>query len=214
MIIRKTLSWLLFFYCKCIKKGISSTVLLLLHTIHHARMILWSQKHWRFFFFLMKTDEKHEWNEQFSLIIWVPFSSQAPTSHHASWTTFFQRIFSSMKTCLSVSLRDRVLMSLIRLLTWWETPAMNSELFLCLLSVRDFCYKIDLKWLFWSLHSHTHIHRMTSFSYNTSKCCARGGEFTYVIIRFTSIFPGCCDWQGNLDMSGFSSSFRVSVTWN
>lgn len=40
----KILSWLLIFSVP--KKGFSSTVLLLLHTIRHARMILWAIKFW------------------------------------------------------------------------------------------------------------------------------------------------------------------------
>lgn len=28
------------------------------------------------------------------------------------------------------------------------------------------------------------------------------------------LLAGCCDWQGNLEMSGSSSSPRVSLTWN
>lgn len=148
----------------------------------------------------------------------MSFSSQAPTSRHASWTTFFQPIFSSMKTCLSVSLCDAVFNVTHQVVdrTWRQTLPMKSELFLFLGSVRAFLLQ-DRLWngsLFWSLHIHAHIHQMISFGYNMSTCCAWGGEFSSVITRFTSIFPGCCDWQGNLDMSGFSSSFRVSVTWN
>lgn len=36
----------------------------------------------------------------------------------------------------------------------------------------------------------------------------------FIYLFFVVIFVGWSDWQGNLEMSGFSSSLRVSVAWN
>lgn len=60
----------------------------------------------------------------FSWLIWMPFCSQVPTSHRASWTTFFRRTSSSTKTCPSVSLRGTLLMSLIAV--FWSDLMANT----------------------------------------------------------------------------------------
>lgn len=165
------------------------------------------------------------------------FSSQARTSRHASWTTSSQPTFWSMKTCLSVSLKfecsymskqsaDNYLLTLKRykISNCWHCsgnvvlPSCRSNVHRQYFASR--CPKERPSLTFTPYYKPLTLSSVTVVA-PFFAALARV-EFDSSWIHYVAFNPylcflllaGCCDWQGNLEMSGSSSSPRVSVTWN